>query len=660
MPYTQTQNTMSPLAVVVTSLAVVLLARCAAAYPWQVCGTAANFTANSTYQANLGLLAAALPRNISSSPDLFATAVVGAAPDQVSALALCRGDANATACSGCLAMAFQDVQNQCAYDKDAAIYYDPCALYYSSNATSLSSLDNVGRTNRINNQNVTSDPGRFNRQVAALVNATADHAAYNSTRRYASGEADLGGQFPRVYSWAQCTPDLTPARCRGCLAGLIAGMPRRFTDRVGGRSLGVRCSYRYETYSFLDGPVMVRLAAPPSSAAPAPAVGPTVPTPGAVAGERKFIVTATVLVIVLPTIAALVIINLLVWLCIWRRMRRPQAGATQPYSSRENMESVESMLIDISTLRAATGGFAESNKLGQGGFGAVYKGTLPDGDEIAVKRLAKSSTQGVGELTNELLLVAKLQHKNLVRLIGVCLEQEERLLVYELVPNRSLDKILFDTEKRGQLDWGKRYKIISGVARGLQYLHEDSQLKVVHRDLKASNILLDTNMNPKISDFGMARLFGGDQTQGITSRVVGTYGYMAPEYVMRGNYSVKSDVFSFGVMVLEMVTGKKSNDCYTSRLSEDLLTLVWERWTAGSVSGLIDPCLGDSFSRTDALRCIHIGLLCTQGDPAARPAMSSVVTMLGSDTVSLQAPPKPVFYARRSSATSSSMSTASA
>ncbi|KAF7000636.1 hypothetical protein CFC21_016499, partial [Triticum aestivum] len=124
--------------------------------------------------------------------------------------------------------------------------------------------------------------------------------------------------------------------------------------------------------------------------------------------------------------------------------------------------------------------------------------------------------------------------------------------------------------KRGQLDWGKRYKIISEIARGLRYLHEDSQLKVVHRDLKASNILLDTNMNPKISDFGLARLFRGDQTQGITSRVVGTYGYMAPEYVLRGNYSVKSDVFSFGVMVVEIVTGKKKNDCYTSRLSEDL------------------------------------------------------------------------------------------
>ncbi|KAE8793899.1 cysteine-rich receptor-like protein kinase 10 [Hordeum vulgare] len=645
---------------VLLSLAVVLLARRAAAYPWQVCGTAANFTANSTYQANLGLVAAALPRNISSSTDLFATAVVGAAPDKVWALALCRGDANATACSGCLAMAFQDVQNQCAYDRDAAIYYDPCALYYTSNATSLSSLDSVGRTNRVNNQNVTSDPGRFNRQAAAVVNATADYAAYNSTRRYASGEADLGGQFTRVYSWAQCTPDMTPARCRGCLAGLIASMPRRLADRVGARSLGVRCSYRYETYSFLGGPVMVRLAAPPpSSPAPAPAVGPAVPTPGPVAGVNRYCHGPCYCA---AYIAALLIINLLAWLCIWRRMkRRPQTGATQPYSSGENMESVESMLIDISTLRAATRGFAESNKLGQGGFGAVYKGTLPDGDEIAVKRLAKSSTQGVGELTNELLLVAKLQHKNLVRLVSVCLEQEERLLVYEFVPNRSLDQVLFDTEKRGQLDWGKRYKIISGIARGLQYLHEDSQLKVVHRDLKASNVLLDTNMNPKISDFGLARLFGGDQTQGVTSRVVGTYGYMAPEYVMRGNYSVKSDVFSFGVMVLEIVTGKKNNDCYTSRLSEDLLTLVWEHWTAGSVSELIDPCLGDGFSRTDAQRCMHIGLLCTQGDPAGRPAMSSVVMMLGSDTVSLQAPPKPVSYARRNgSGTSSTMSTASA
>jgi len=318
----------------------------------------------------------------------------------------------------------------------------------------------------------------------------------------------------------------------------------------------------------------------------------------------------------------------------------------------EDMETVDSMMIDISTLRAATGNFDETNKLGEGGFGAVYKGVLPDGDEIAVKRLSKSSTQGVEELKNELALVAKLKHRNLVRLVGVCLEQQERLLVYEFVPNRSLDLILFGTtdKREQQLSWEQRYKIINGIARGLQYLHEDSQLKVVHRDLKASNILLDVEMNPKISDFGLARIFSRDQTQAITSRVVGTYGYMAPEYLMRGNYSVKSDAFSFGVMVLEIVTGRKNHDSFhhNSQKSGDLLTTVWEHWEAGTVAELVDPSLGGSFPEGDVLRCIHIGLLCVQGDPAARPVMSSVVMMLGTDTVTLQAPSKPGFFARKS------------
>jgi len=349
-----------------------------------------------------------------------------------------------------------------------------------------------------------------------------------------------------------------------------------------------------------------------------------------------------VLIVGLPTLVA---VTLIAAFFIGRRRQRSTTQEKEPYhsysSEGDDSESVDSMMMDISTLRAVTGDFAESNKLGEGGFGVVYKGTLPDGEEIAVKRLSRSSTQGVDELKNELALVAKLKHKNLVRLVGVCLEQQERLLVYEFVPNRSLDQILFiDIEKnRDELNWGQRLRIIRGIARGLQYLHEDSRLKVVHRDLKASNVLLDTDMNPKISDFGLARLFGRGQTQGVTNRVIGTYGYMAPEYVMGGNYSVKSDVFSFGVMVLEIVTGKKNSDTMQSK---DLLTTMWEHWTSGTVLERMDPCMmNDNISESDVMRCIQVGLLCVQDNPVDRPVMSAVGMMLGSDMVSLRAPSKP-------------------
>jgi len=186
------------------------------------------------------------------------------------------------------------------------------------------------------------------------------------------------------------------------------------------------------------------------------------------------------------------------------------------------MESFESIYIGLSTLRSATSNFDENNKLGEGGFGVVYKGALPDGQEVAVKRLSESTTQGLGQMKNELALLAKLQHKNLVRMVGVCLEEGEHLLVYDYMPNKSLDTIIFDPNKSKQLDWGVRFRIINGISRGLQYLHEHSQLKIIHRDLKASNILLDADMKPKISDFGLAKIFDDDQTRRATSRIIGT------------------------------------------------------------------------------------------------------------------------------------------
>ncbi|KAK6124024.1 hypothetical protein DH2020_042240 [Rehmannia glutinosa] len=251
-------------------------------------------------------------------------------------------------------------------------------------------------------------------------------------------------------------------------------------------------------------------------------------------------------------------------------------------------------LFDMNTISAATDNFSLANKIGEGGFGPVYQGGLQNGQEIAVKRLSESSKQGLQEFKNEMSLIAQLQHRNLVKLFGCCIEGDDRMLIYEYMPNKSLDKFLFDSTKKRLLAWEKRFSILKGIAKGLDYLHFGSRLRVIHRDLKASNILLDEEMNPKISDFGLARNFESERDQ-------------------------------------------------TTRRA-------WKLWTEGRDLEIIDPVLEESFMETQVSRCIQVGLLCVQHVSEGRPTMSQVVSMLENEDVRLSEPQEPGFFSQLSAA----------
>ncbi|XP_051149897.1 probable LRR receptor-like serine/threonine-protein kinase At1g07650 isoform X2 [Andrographis paniculata] len=279
-------------------------------------------------------------------------------------------------------------------------------------------------------------------------------------------------------------------------------------------------------------------------------------------------------------------------------------------------------------IQAATENFNAANKLGEGGFGAVYKGTLLDGTLIAVKQLSSKSRQGNREFVNEIGVISGLQHPNLVKLYGCCVEGSHLLLVYEFMENNSLARALFGPEEHQlEIDWPTRGKICLGIANGLVYLHEESALKIVHRDIKANNILLDKDLNPKISDFGLAKLDEEEHTH-ITTRVAGTIGYMAPEYALWGYLTYKADVFSFGVVILEIVAGKNNMRYRPNENCVCLLDWALILQKQRRLMELVDPRLGSEFDRNEAEKIIRIALLCTSPSPALRPTMSEVVGML--------------------------------
>ncbi|KAF1870035.1 hypothetical protein Lal_00017615, partial [Lupinus albus] len=667
------------------------------------CHNSTEQVLTNAYQTNLNNTLSWLSYDASTSKGYNHTTIGNDTNDAVYALYDCRGDVTGSFCQFCVSTAASQILQICPKRSSAIIWYNFCILRYSNhdffgNITITPSWQILGHKN-ITNQEEAKKAKNF---MQSLIRK----ATVETNMLYAMGSFNLSANNEERYGLVQCSRDINSEQCGECLEAMLDKVPQCCETKLGWQVLAPSCLMKYDDNMFY---LINDKTTSPSS----------LPNPVKEEASSK---SKTYIIIIICVLVAVALLSFSIYY-LWLRKQSNKDGMiseTTPISFHDHAQRGDSINADLPTIpliwiKHSTNNFSEECKLGEGGFGPVYKGSLQDGTEVAVKRLLTKSGQGLQEFKNEAIFIAKLQHRNLVRLLGCCIEENEKLLVYEYMPNSSLDlhlfsmffsllttlnlgplllllpeghrfksykhffacddkacalghlllkaappligegcvhlpfpdltrppffyflysssllckqlcrnyhfKILFlccflEEEKRKQLDWKLRVSIINGIAKGLLYLHEDSRLRVIHRDMKASNVLLDREMNPKISDFGLARAFEKDQSEENTRRVMGTYGYMAPEYAMEGLYSVKSDVFSFGVLLLEIICGQRNSGFYLSDHGQSLLLYV-------SFSALLSE------------------------EAIDRPTMSTVVVMLASDTMVLPNPNHPAFSVGR-------------
>eukprot|EP00253_Pinus_taeda_P031452 PITA_31452 len=597
---------------------------------WGDCGTN-EYRDGSDFERNLDRALESLVGNVSMTG--FTTSVEGQNSNSaVYGLLQCRGDLNSSDCQQCASATKAFLVDKCRDRTSGFLLLNECFLRYDNHNFYNDYNEKSEVMNVVCDSNKSYSPEMFGNATEKALSDTIEKAVLNPQLFAALKFDTYLSDSQEIYLLAQCWRDLSPTNCQSCLAAgrsKISGAGRSnnsatacATGANGARYRSRNCDLHFEIYSFFN----------TSSISP----GESSPETGG-KGSKE-------LPRALGVVAAMAAFIASICLCRWIRRKRSKRSTTSTGERGEISLSLPTvnpeLIFKYHILREATSNFSAENKLGEGGFGSVFKGVLPDGREVAVKRLKIGSRQGDAEFLNEANLVSRVKHRNLVKLLGCCVESSERLLVYEYLQNSSLDKIIFDTTKGHSLKWKERYEIIVGTARGLAYLHEESQIRIVHRDIKASNILLDNKHRPKITDFGLAKLFAEDQSH-VSTRVAGTLGYMAPEYALRGQLTEKADVFSFGVLLLEVVSGRKNHSL--AQGTEFLTEGTWRLYKAEKALEIIDSTLEGSYSCEEGNRVIKIGLLCTQAASILRPSMSQVVSMLTSERENIPSPRKPAF-----------------
>ncbi|KAL7110327.1 hypothetical protein ACP275_05G018300 [Erythranthe tilingii] len=541
----------------------------------------------------------------------FGKARTGTGPDANYGLAQCYGDLSLVDCVLCYAQA-RTITPQCYPVNGAKLFLDGCFMR-TENYSFYHEYS--GPNDQAICGNITRQDPEFQvsakRALSRAVLTAPDNNGYGRVEMAVAGRGNGS-----VYVLAECWRTINATACRACLAKAFDYLGRCLPMSEG-RAVNTGCFVRYSDVNFLN---------------------PITRNP-----SRR----GRVIVIVVSAVsaAAALIIGAIIAVHMWknRMIQNKRKGDAEKLVKTLNDCSLN---FKYSALDKATDSFNEANKLGQGGFGTVYKGVLADGREIAVKRLFFNTKHRAADFFNEVNIISSVEHKNLVRLLGCSCLGPESLLVYEYLPNKSLDRFIFDSSKGKELNWEKRFEIIIGTAEGLVYLHENKKTRIIHRDIKASNILLDSRLRAKIADFGLARSFQEDKSH-ISTAIAGTLGYMAPEYLAHGQLTEKVDVYSFGVLLLEIVTGRQNNmSNKTSDYSDSLVTVAWKNFQQKTVEELFDPNLvfhNYVNLKNEVLRVVHVGLLCTQEIASLRPTMSKALLMLAKKDEELPQPTNPPF-----------------